>query len=54
MDAGDKILPVLRLSGRFVVELYNAVRPHSARNYRPPVRRTFALLPHLDETMPMQ
>jgi transposase InsO family protein len=55
MDARDKILPALRSGGRYVVELYNTIRPHSALNYRPPAPQSFApLARHLDEIMPMQ
>ena len=36
MDARDKKLPVLRSGGRYVVELYNADRPHSALVGRTP------------------
>jgi len=33
----------------------NAIRPHSALNYRPPAPQTFApCVRHLDEIMPMQ
>jgi transposase InsO family protein len=36
MDARGKILPVLRSGGRYVVELYNTDRPHSALAGRTP------------------
>jgi Integrase core domain len=36
MDARDKRLPVLRSGGRYVVELYNTVRPHSSLGYLTP------------------
>jgi hypothetical protein len=34
--ARDKILPVLRSCGRYVVALYNEVRPHSSLDYLTP------------------
>src|SRR5262245_55263075 len=34
--ARDKILPVLRSCGRYVVALYNTIRPHASIGYKPP------------------
>jgi hypothetical protein len=41
MDARDKILPALRSVRRYVVELYNTIRPHASLNYRPPASEFF-------------
>jgi hypothetical protein len=35
-DARDKKLPALRSGGRYVVELYNTIRPHSGLGNLPP------------------
>jgi putative transposase len=45
MDARDKILPVLRSGGRYVVELYNGRRPHSSLDGTTPDQAYFNLLP---------
>ena len=55
MDARDKILPALRSGGRYVVELYNTVRPQSSIGYRPPAPQTMnRFLTPLDQAAQMQ
>src|SRR5215470_2637577 len=39
--ARDKILPVLRSCGRYVVGLYNTIRPHASIGYKPPAPEVF-------------
>jgi transposase InsO family protein len=41
MDARDKILPALRSGGRYVVELYNTIRPHESLDFKPPAPEVF-------------
>jgi len=40
MDARDKILPVLRSGGRYVVELYNVIRTHRSLDKDAPLSRS--------------
>jgi hypothetical protein len=44
MDARDKILPVRRSGGRYVVELYNQSRTHRSLNKDAPFHRAIERL----------
>src|SRR5262249_28209983 len=39
--ARDKMLPVLRSCGRYVVALYNTIRPHASLGFKPPAPEVF-------------